>query len=235
MDFLSETKADVYSFQETKAAASQVDDLLWPSGYRRIWNSAEKAGYAGTAIFTRHEPKQVTMGIGAPKHDAEGRVINAEFETFFLVNVYTPNSQRGLTRLAYRIKEWEPAFQAHLGRLAKAKPVVVCGDFNVAHRPIDLANPKPNERNAGFTAEERACMDRLLASGFIDSFREFHPEPGKYTWWSYMNHARSRNIGWRIDYFCLSASLRPRLTEAFILDRVQGSDHCPVGICLDAG
>jgi exodeoxyribonuclease III len=233
LDVISACGADIYCFQETKAQPHQVDDLLWPGAYRRYWNSAEKAGYSGTAIFTRAEPMAVSLGIGLPELDREGRVLTLEFPTFFLVNVYTPNSQRGLTRLSWRTKVWDPAFRQHLGKLGAIKPVVTCGDFNVAHQPIDIARPKANERNAGFTLEERTTFGELLETGFIDTFRELEKGGGHYTWWSYMNAARLRNIGWRIDYFLVSSSLRSRVRDAFILPDVQGADHCPVGLTLE--
>lgn len=230
LDVIGSCDADIYCFQETKASAHQVDDLLWPARYRRFWNSAEKPGYAGTAVFTRHEPVRVFSGLGIPELDREGRVLNLEFPGFFLVNVYTPNSQRGLTRLNWRTTVWDPAFRRHLQKLGQMKPVIACGDFNVAHQPIDIARPKANERNAGYTIEERATFGELLDAGFIDTFREFEKGAGHYSWWSYMNNARTRNIGWRIDYFLASPVLRPRIEQAFILPEIQGADHCPVGV-----
>lgn len=232
LEFMAKADADILCLQETKAREDQVDGVAWPLGYYRVWNSAEKAGYSGTAIFSREAPLSVRHGIGVDLHDREGRVLTAEYPDFYLVNVYVPNSQRGLARLGYRTTGWEPAFLAYLKQLEQHKPVVVCGDLNVAHREIDLARPGDNTKNAGFTPEERACFDRMLSAGFIDTFREFQPNGGHYTWWSYMNQARPRNIGWRIDYFCISASLRPALRDAFIWPDVEGSDHCPVGVEL---
>jgi exodeoxyribonuclease-3 len=187
-----------------------------------------KKGYSGTVIFTRLKPLSVTLGIGQPEHDGEGRVATLEFADYFLINVYQPNSQRGLTRLDYRTKEWDPAFLAWLRKLDKKKPVIFCGDLNVAHTEIDLANPRTNRRNAGFTDEERTNFSTLLASGFVDTFREFEKGPGHYTWWSLMADCRARNIGWRVDYFVASERLRPSLKKAYILPEVMGSDHCPV-------
>jgi exodeoxyribonuclease III len=230
LDFFSNENPDILCLQETRAGPEQ-DELLWPDGYRRFWNCAEKKGYSGTAIFTRPQPAKVDCGLGLPEHDREGRVLAAEYEDFFLVNVYTPNAQRGLTRLDYRL-EWDRLFLAYLKNLEATKPVVVCGDLNVAHREIDLANPKSNVKNAGFTPQERAGLDALVAAGFVDTFREFESGPGHYSWWSNFANARARNIGWRIDYFLISAALRPRLRRAFILPQVKGSDHCPVGIEL---
>jgi len=198
-----------------------------------IWNSAEKKGYSGTALLVRRKPANVFVGIGAAAHDREGRVLAAEYPNFWLVNVYQPNSQRGLTRLAYRTTEWDPAFLAFLRRLErKGKPVVFCGDLNVAHAEIDLANPKSNRRNAGFTDEERTNFSKLLSRGFVDTFREFEKGPGHYTWWSQMGDCRARNIGWRVDYFVVSEKLKPALKLAWISAQVMGSDHCPVGLQL---
>ncbi len=229
-DYLLETDADVVCLQEIKARQEQVDHDF--AGYHIFWNSAQKPGYSGTALLSRVKPLSVTAGIGRPEHDTEGRVITAEFKDFFVVNVYTPNSQRELTRLAYRTMEWTPAFLTFLEDLQKRKPVIFCGDMNVAHREIDLARPKENTRNAGFTIEEREAFDRLLDAGFVDSFRDFEQQGGHYTWWSYQSGARERNIGWRIDYVCVSQALRPALQSAFIQPAVLGSDHCPVGISL---
>lgn len=231
-DFLTAADADVVCLQETKARPEQVEAAF--DGYRIFWNAAERPGYSGTAILTRTEPLSVRMGIEKDHHDREGRVITAEFEDFFLVNVYVPNSQRALTRLSYRVGSWGPDFLLFLKNLEKQKPVIFCGDLNVAHKEIDLARPKANEKNAGFTLEERASFDTYIASGFLDTFREFEAAGGHYTWWSYQSDARARNIGWRIDYFCISPVLRSRLQEAFIWPHVPGSDHCPVGIVLDA-
>lgn len=202
-------------------------------GYRSYWNYAEKKGYSGTAVFTRREPLAVTYGLGAEEHDREGRVITLEMEDFFLVTVYTPNSQDELRRLDYRM-EWEDAFRQYLLGLDARKPVVVCGDLNVAHREIDLKNPKANRRNAGFTDEERAKFQALLDAGFVDTFRYFYPDlEGIYSWWSYRFRAREKNVGWRIDYFLVSARLTERLQEAKIHTEIYGSDHCPVEVVLD--
>lgn len=230
-EYLEKSDADVICLQEIKARPEQVDHLF--DGYQVFWNPAQRPGYSGTAILTRKKPLSVTSGIGRAGHDSEGRVITAEFQDYFVVNVYTPNSQRELTRLAYRTREWTPAFIGFLEGLQTRKPVIFCGDMNVAHREIDLARPKENTRNAGFTIEEREAFSRVLESGFIDSFREFEPGGGHYTWWSYQSAARQRNIGWRIDYVCLSASLRKSLRAAYIHPEIQGSDHCPVGITLE--
>jgi exodeoxyribonuclease III len=228
--FLTDADAEIVCLQEIKAREEQVDAEF--SGYSVLWNSAERPGYSGTAILTRTEPLDVRRGIGREEHDQEGRVITAEYEGFFLVNVYVPNSKRDLARLPYRVGFWGPDFLAFLKDLEKTKPVVFCGDLNVAHQEIDLARPQGNVGNAGFTAEERADFDACLAAGFIDTFREFEPGGGHYTWWSYQSGARARNIGWRIDYFCISPTLRAGLQEAFIWPDVTGSDHCPVGIVL---
>ena len=218
--------ADVFCLQETKMQAGQLD-LQFP-GYESYWNYAEKKGYSGTAVYTRVKPLSVSYGLGIEEHDHEGRVITLEFEEFFLVCVYTPNSQDGLRRLDYRMT-WEDAFRQHLMVLDKKKPVIACGDMNVAHEEIDLKNPKTNHMNAGFTDEERGKFTTLLESGFIDSFRHFYPTlEGAYSWWSYRMRARERNVGWRIDYFICSERLAPKLEDANIHDEVFGSDHCPV-------
>lgn len=230
-DFFSRVNADFFCIQETKAHRDQVD--LETPGYYQYWNSAVKKGYSGTLILTRVEPQNVSYDLGIEKHDQEGRVITLEFEDYFLVNVYTPNSQRGLLRLDYRTREWDVDFLAHLKHLETSKPVIFCGDLNVAHTEIDLANPKSNERNAGFTIEERQRFDKIVEAGFIDTFREFTKEGGHYTWWSYMGRAREKNVGWRIDYFCISPELRPRLHSAIIHPQVMGSDHCPIEMVLD--
>ncbi len=229
-NYLLETDADFVCLQEIKARPEQVDHDF--AGYHIHWNPAVRPGYSGTAILTRAKPISVANGIGRPEHDNEGRVITAEFQDFFLVNVYTPNSKRELTRLDYRTSEWTPAFVSYLAGLEKRKPVIFCGDMNVAHREIDLARPKENIRNAGFTIEEREAFDRVLDAGFLDSFREFESSGGHYTWWSYQSGARERNIGWRIDYVCVSHAIRSALRSAFIQPGVRGSDHCPVGIDL---
>jgi exodeoxyribonuclease III len=227
--FVEAHKPDVLCLQETKTR-DKVDVNL--PGYHEYWNHAQKAGYAGTAIFTRVKAIKDTYGIGIPKHDEEGRVITLEFEKFFLVNVYVPNSKRDLSRLPYREKEWDADFLAYLKKLEKKKPVVFCGDLNVAHTELDLTYPKANVKNHGFTPEERKGFDQLVKAGFLDTFREFEKGGGHYTWWSKFNNCRGRNIGWRIDYFLISKSFRPHLKKAFILPDVLGSDHCPVGIEL---
>ena len=228
--YLAEEKPDVLCLQETKASPDQVEQL-WPAAYTTYWNTAEKKGYSGTAIFTRARPLSTSTGMGEAEHDREGRVLTAEFDAFFLVNVYVPNSKRELTRLPYR-QEWDRAFLRYLKKLEKRKPVIFCGDFNVAHTELDLANPKANVHNHGFTPEERAGFSTFVRAGFVDTFREFEKGGGHYTWWSPLSGARARNLGWRIDYFLLSAALRPRLRRAFIRADVPGSDHCPVGIEL---
>ena len=230
LEFLDAEKPDILCLQETKCTPDQVEQL-WPAKYATYWNTAEKKGYSGTAIFTRTRPLQVSHGIGRPDHDREGRVLTAEYADFYLVNVYVPNSQRELTRLAYR-QEWDRDFLAYLKNLERTKPVIFCGDLNVAHTEIDLANPKSNMKNHGFTPEERAGFGAMVAAGFRDTFREFEPAGGHYTWWSPMSGARQRNVGWRIDYFLISAALRPRLRRAYHRPEVLGSDHCPVGIEL---
>ena len=230
LDFVAQARPDVLCLQETRALPEQVGLEL--TGYHAFWNPAEKKGYSGTLTLSRAEPLSVRRGLGDPAHDAEGRVLTLEYPDFFLVNVYTPNAQRGLTRLAYRTQEWDPAFLTYLQRLEREKPAVLCGDLNVAHKEIDLANPKSNVNNAGFTPQERASFDRLVAAGFVDTFRAFTPEGGHYTWWSQMGRAREKNIGWRIDYFCVSSPLRPRLKRAEIRPDVQGSDHCPIELEL---
>lgn len=231
LDYLDTEKPDILCLQETKAGPDDVEQL-WPVSYTTYWNSAEKKGYSGTAIFTKTRPLKVTPGIGISKHDREGRVLTAEFSSFFLVNVYVPNSQRELTRLKYR-QQWDRDFLRYLKKLERRKPVVFCGDLNVAHTEIDLANPKANAKNHGFTPEERAGFSAFVKAGFIDSFREFEKGGGHYTWWAVFANARARNIGWRIDYFLVSQSLRPRLKRAFIHADVHGSDHCPVGIEIE--
>lgn len=229
LDFVAADNPDILCLQEVKAMPDQVELTL--PGYSIFWNSAVKKGYSGTAILTRKAPLEVTNGMGLPEHDNEGRVITAEFEDFFLVNVYTPNSKRELERLPYR-QQWDLLFLRHLQKLEEKKPVVFCGDLNVAHTEIDLANPSTNRRNAGFTDEERAGFTRFVEAGFVDTFRHFNKEGGNYTWWSYMNQARPRNIGWRIDYFCISDILKKQLQSAAIAPHVLGSDHCPVSIHL---
>ena len=228
-DVFSQLDADFFCLQETKMQQGQLD-LDFP-GYDSYWNYAEKKGYSGTAIFTRHKPLAVTTGIGIDEHDHEGRVVTLEMEQFFLVCVYTPNSQDELKRLDYRMR-WEDDFQAYLRALDAKKPVVVCGDMNVAHEEIDLKNPKSNRRNAGFTDEERQKFSQLLAAGFTDTFRWLHPDEVTYSWWSYRFQARQKNAGWRIDYFLVSDRLRPAVKEANIHTDILGSDHCPVELLL---
>ncbi len=230
LEFLAAEQPDILCLQETKCSPDQVEQL-WPAHYTTYWNSAEKKGYSGTAIFTKRSPLQVTPHLSVAEHDKEGRVITAEYDDFFLVNVYTPNSKRELTRLAYR-QQWDKDFLKFLKQLEKKKPVIWCGDLNVAHTEIDLANPKANVKNHGFTPEERAGFDAFVAAGFVDTFREFEKGSKHYTWWSQMGTARQRNIGWRLDYFLISQALRPRLKRAAILPQVMGSDHCPVLIEL---
>ena len=231
LDYFREADADVFCLQETKLQAGQIDLPL--PGYHQYWNYAEKKGYSGTAMFTKEEPLSVSCGIGAEEHDKEGRVITAEFPDYYVVTCYTPNSQDGLARLPYR-REWNAAFLAYLKGLEEKKPVVFCGDLNVAHREIDLKNPKTNRKNAGFTDEEREDFTALLDAGFIDTFRYFYPDAeGIYSWWSYRFNARKNNAGWRIDYFIVSDRLRERIRRAEILTEVPGSDHCPVLLELD--
>lgn len=228
---LEEEDPDVICLQETKMQREQ-GDFDFP-GYHEYWYSAEKKGYSGTAIFSKAQPLSVEYGMGIEDYDREGRLIAAEYESFILVTVYTPNSQRGLERLGFRM-EFEDRLRAHLQKLRQRKPVVVCGDMNVAHRPIDLTHDRSNIGNAGYTYEERGKLSELLASGFLDSYRHFYPErEGAYSWWSYMNHARDNNVGWRIDYFLADERLRDALREAAIYPQYLGSDHCPVGLTLD--
>lgn len=230
LDFFNAENADVFCLQETKMQPGQADLDL--PGYEQYWNSAERKGYSGTAVFTRIPPLSTAYGIGLPEQDSEGRAITLEFEDFYLVTVYTPNAQRELTRLDYRM-EWEDAFRAYVKALDEKKPVVICGDLNVAHEEIDLKNPKPNRGNAGFTDEERQKLTELLASGFVDSFRALYPDAvGAYSWWSYMYHARANNAGWRIDYFLVSERLRGEIRDSRIRAEIFGSDHCPVELDL---
>ena len=230
LDYFREADADVFCLQETKLQPGQL--TLDLQGYHQYWNCAEKKGYSGTAVFSRQEPLSVSYGIGVEEHDHEGRVIMLEFADFYLLTVYTPNSQEELARLAYRMR-WEDAFLSYLKGLEEKKPVIFCGDLNVAHQEIDLKNPKTNRRNAGFTDEERGKMTALLESGFVDTFRYFYPDrEGIYSWWSYRFQARSKNAGWRIDYFLVSDCLKDRLADAQIYTDVMGSDHCPVGLIL---
>ncbi len=229
-DVMEKLDADIFCIQETKMQPEQADFQM--DGYYEYWNSAEKKGYSGTAIFSKIEPISVTFGMDLPEHDREGRVITAEYPDFFLVNVYTPNSQSELARLSYRM-EWEDAFRRYLLSLDSKKPVIVCGDLNVAHQEIDLKNPGPNRGSAGFTDEERQKLSELLQSGFTDSFRFLYPDrEGAYSWWSYRFRARERNAGWRIDYFLVSNRLTERITDSLIHPEIEGSDHCPVELLL---
>lgn len=230
-DIFITLNADFFCLQETKMQHGQLD--LQFEGYQSFWNYAEKKGYSGTAIFTKHQPLQVTYGLGVDEHDHEGRVITLEMPDFYLVTVYVPNAQDGLKRLAYRMK-WDEDFRTYLKALDATKPVIVCGDLNVAHQEIDLKNPKTNRRNAGFTDEEREQFTKLLGSGFTDSFRHFYPTlEGAYSWWSYRFKAREKNAGWRIDYFVVSNRLMPRISSAAIHNEVFGSDHCPVELVME--
>ena len=229
LDFLTGEAPDVLCLQEIKAHPDQVERLLWPADYRQYWNPAGRPGYSGTALLTRIEPIRVVMGMGVAGHDDEGRVMTAEFESFFLVNCYTPNSQRELTRLAYR-RQWDRVFREYLRGLYREKPVVFCGDLNVAHQEIDLARPRENRGNSGFTDEERAGFSALLESGFVDTFRAGEPAGGHYSWWTYRAGAREKNIGWRIDYWCVSTRWMDRVSRSWIMPGVMGSDHCPVGL-----
>ena len=229
-DFLANSEADIFCVQETKMQKGQAEFDF--SGYEEYWNSAEKKGYSGTAIFTKIKPLSVTYGIGMEEHDHEGRVITLEYETFYCITCYTPNSQNELARLPYRM-QWEDAFRSYIKQLDEKKPVIICGDLNVAHKEIDLKNFKTNHKNAGFTDEERAKMTELLEAGFTDSFRYLYPDKeGIYTWWSYMFKAREKNAGWRIDYFVVSNRLADRISDSLIYTDIMGSDHCPVGLIL---
>lgn len=231
IDFFNQMDADIFAIQETKLQQGQIDLEL--PGYYQYWNYAVKKGYSGTAIFTKIKPRDVIYGINIEQHDTEGRVITLEYEEFYFVVVYTPNSQRELTRLDYRM-QWEEDFRAFLSQLANTKAVIVCGDMNVAHKEIDLKNPKTNRKNAGFTDQERDQFTKLLDADFIDTFRYFYPDKADaYSWWSYMGAARAKNVGWRIDYFCVTKSLEKRLKDAYIYSDVMGSDHCPVGLEIE--
>lgn len=231
LDFVKEHDPDILCLQETKPPADRsLEPLL--KGYHEHWNYAQKPGYSGTTIFSKVKPAKFTDGLGIDKHDQEGRVVTAEFADFYVVNVYVPNSKRELERLPYRAKEWDVDFLKYLKKLEKAKPVIFCGDLNVAHKEIDLTYPKANSNNHGFTPEERAGFDNIVNAGFIDTFREFEKDGGHYTWWSPMSNSRAKNVGWRIDYFCVSAALRPKLKDCRILPEVMGSDHCPVELVL---
>lgn len=230
-DYFAQSGSDMFCLQESKMQPGQAD--FTPDGYHEYWNSAEKKGYSGTAIFTKNKPINVSFGIGIEEHDHEGRVITAEYEKFYLVTCYTPNSQRELTRLEYRMT-WEDAFADYLAALDQTKPVILCGDLNVAHKEIDLKNPKTNTKNAGFTDQERDKMTALLGRGFVDSFRHLYPDAAdKYTWWSYMRQSRDRNIGWRIDYFLVSERIASNIVSAGIDAEILGSDHCPVTLEME--
>ena len=227
-DFFKSADADIFCIQETKCQPGQIE--LNFEGYQSYWNSAEKKGYSGTAIFSKKKPNAISYGIGIPEHDKEGRVITLEFEKFYMVNIYTPNSKRELERLAYR-QVWEDEIRKYLLQLNKTKPVIMCGDLNVAHEEIDLKNPKSNRGNAGFTDEEREKMTELLNAGFVDSFRYLYPDKvDAYSWWSYMGRAREKNIGWRIDYFIVSKDIANKIQNAEIYPEIMGSDHCPIGL-----
>ena len=230
-EFFDKIDADIFCIQETKCQPGQIE--LNFEGYKAYWNSAERKGYSGTAIFTKKEPMNVTYGIGIEEHDKEGRVITLEFENFYMVNIYTPNAKRGLERLDYR-QIWEDEIRNYLLKLNKTKPVIMCGDLNVAHEEIDLKNPKSNRGNAGFTDEEREKMTKLLQAGFVDSFRFLYPDKiDSYSWWSYMGKAREKNVGWRIDYFIVSEDIKDKIKDAMIYSEVMGSDHCPVGLIIE--
>ncbi|MBI3992237.1 MAG: exodeoxyribonuclease III [Candidatus Lambdaproteobacteria bacterium] len=231
LDYLRAESPDILCVQETKAWPEQVELEL--PGYQQFWDSAQKKGYSGTAVFSRRQPQRVRYGLGQPQHDAEGRVITLTFPGFHLVNVYTPNARRDLERLDYRTQEWDVDFLNYLKELESEKPVVFCGDLNVAHKEIDLANPKSNEKNAGFTPQERRSFDNLVEAGFVDTFRMFTAEGGHYTWWSMMGRAREKNIGWRLDYFCVSQSIKRHVRTSQIQPQVTGSDHCPIVMHLE--
>lgn len=234
-DFFKSINADIFCIQETKMQQEQLDEKIMKifQGYNTYFNSAEKKGYSGTAIITRNKPLNVTYGIGIEEHDKEGRVITLEFDKFYMVDCYTPNSKRELERLGYRMI-WEDSFRNYLMELNKIKPVIMCGDLNVAHKEIDLKNPKTNHRNAGFTDEERKKMTELLEAGFTDSFRYMYPDKeDAYTWWSYMFKAREKNVGWRIDYFVVSNDIKEKIQDSYIYSEIYGSDHCPIGLEID--
>ncbi|WP_426553660.1 exodeoxyribonuclease III [Bacillus velezensis] len=229
--YVQETEADILCLQETKVQDGQVS--LQPEGYHAYWNYAVKKGYSGTAVFSKEKPLHVFYGLGIDDHDQEGRVITLEFENVFVVNCYTPNAKRGLERIDYRL-QWEADFKDYLQKLDRKKPVILCGDLNVAHREIDLKNPKANRKNAGFSEQEREAFSALLNAGFTDSFRHLHPDrEGAYSWWSYRTNAREKNIGWRLDYVIVSDRLKPRISEAAICADIMGSDHCPVEMTVD--
>ncbi|NLW44101.1 MAG: exodeoxyribonuclease III [Syntrophomonadaceae bacterium] len=228
MDFFQAEQADIFCIQETKMRPGELDLEL--EGYHLYWNSARKKGYSGTAVFSKVEPRSVKLELGLPEHDGEGRVITLDYDSFYLVNAYVPNSQRGLVRLEYRLK-WQDDFCAYLKGLDAEKPVIICGDLNVAHQEIDIKNPRSNQKNAGFTPEERQKMTELLQAGFVDTFRYLYPDKtGAYTWWSYMFNAREKNVGWRIDYFLVSERIKSQIKAATIYSDVMGSDHCPIGL-----
>ena len=229
LEWMAASRADVICLQEVKATPGDVQGVAWPAGCEVVWNAAQKKGYSGTAMLTRRKPLGVALGVGSPDHDAEGRAITLEFDDCYVMDVYVPNAQPELVRIGFR-QAWDKALLAHARRLERHKPVVFCGDLNVAHEEIDLARPKENVGNPGFSDEERAGFRHYLAAGFVDTFRVFEPGPGHYTWWTYRAGARARNIGWRIDYCMASAALRPRLKRAWIEPDVLGSDHCPVGL-----
>jgi len=229
-DFVAEQDADFICIQETKARP--VDVELELPGYHAVWDWAEKKGYSGTLVLSREEPLSTRRGIGIAEHDTEGRVTTIELTDFYLISVYTPNAKRDLSRLPYRTEEWDVAFLKYCCELEKTKPVIFCGDLNVAHTELDLSNPKANQKKHGFTPQERAGVDRIIEAGFVDAFREFHEGNGHYTWWAQWGGARERNVGWRLDYFCLSEALRPRLESCEILADIMGSDHCPVSMEL---
>lgn len=231
MDFFKKADADIFCVQETKMQEGQLELIL--DGYYQYWNSAQKKGYSGTAIFTKEKPLNVSYGLGIEEHDKEGRIITLEFENFYFVDCYTPNSKRELERLDYRMV-WEDEVRKYLKKLDEVKPVIYCGDLNVAHEEIDLKNPKTNRRNAGFTDEERNKMTELLSAGFTDSFRYLYPEKENcYSWWSYMGHAREKNVGWRIDYFIVSNSIQEKIKDSIIHSDVMGSDHCPIELQIE--
>jgi len=230
LDFVGAERPELLCLQETRAQPQEVPGVL-PEYPYQLWNPAKRPGYSGTAVFSRLEPVSVRLGVGVPEHDREGRVLTVELKDLFVVNVYTPNSQRGLTRLDYRLR-WDREFLRFLKRLERSKPVVFCGDLNVAHEEIDLAHPEANRNTHGFTDQERMGFGALIKAGFVDTFRIFHREGGHYTWWSVPTRARERNVGWRIDYVCVSGSLREAVREAFIRPEIPGSDHCPVGVVL---
>lgn len=229
-EFFAEQDADFVSIQETKMQPGQAE--FDAPGYHQYWYSAEKKGYSGTAIFAKRRPLSVRYGLGIPEHDTEGRAITLEYEDFFLLNVYTPNAKRELERLDYRM-EWEDALRGYITELDRQKPVIYCGDLNVAHEEIDLKNPKTNHQSAGFSDEERGKFSELLAAGFLDSYRTLYPDKVEYSWWSYMFQSRAKNVGWRIDYFVVSDRLRDKVRDSYILTDVMGSDHCPVGLEID--